>query len=140
MENVGGWPVTAARLLLGLVFFVFGLNGFLNFIPAPEMTGKGPDFIAAMADTGYMLYLVAGTEALCGAAFLSGLFVPLALVLLTPVLVNIVAYHIFLDPSGAAFGIVGVVVVLHAFLTYKHWDLYRPLVRMWPAAKATGAE
>src|SRR5580658_5876607 len=89
-----------ARILLGLVFFVFGLNGFLQFMPQPKTMPLGAlDFFGALLRTGYMLQLIAGTQTLSGALLLLNRFVPLALAFLAPVIVNIIAFHIFLSPS-----------------------------------------
>lgn len=72
---------------MGLVFFVFGLNGFLNFMPAPKGMPEGAmALIGAMAKSGYMLQLVSGTQVLVGALLLVNRFVPLALAFLAPVI------------------------------------------------------
>src|SRR5688572_30599983 len=99
-----GYGAAAARILLGLVFLVFVLNGFLHFIPPPStpMPERAMAFIGALVATGYLLPLVAGTQAVAGALLLANRFVPLALLLLAPVIVNIVAFHVFLEPSGLA--------------------------------------
>src|SRR5580658_7116571 len=90
-----------ARLLLGLVFFVFGLNGFLHFIPQPKDMPPGTsDFFGALVRTGYMIPLIFATQTLGGALLLLNCFVPLALALLAPVVLNIILFHIFLAPSG----------------------------------------
>lgn len=117
-----------ARLLLGLVFFVLGLNGFLGFIPDPEMTEDAGAFITALSDTGYMMYFIKIVETACGALLLAGFFVPLALVLLAPILVNILAFHIFLDPSPQGLGMAIFIVALHLFLTSQHWSAYTPML------------
>jgi uncharacterized membrane protein YphA (DoxX/SURF4 family) len=122
--------VLAARSLLGLVFFVFGLNFFLHFIPTPPMSGPSADFAGAMAATGYLFVLVKVTEVLGGALLLAGRYVPLALALLAPVVVNIVAFHAFLAPSGIALPLV--ILVLELFLAWSYRDAYRPML----AAKA----
>src|SRR6187455_3043372 len=83
-----------ARVLMGLLFCLTGSNGFLNFLPAPPTM---PDFAVALMKTGYMFPLIAGTQLLCGMLLLINRFVPLALVLLAPVVVNIFAFHLFLD-------------------------------------------
>jgi len=106
----------AARVLLGLIFTVFGLNGFLNFLPQPPLSGAAGDFIGALAATGYMFPLIKGTEVVAGLALLSNRFVPLALVLLSPIVVNIFAFHSLLAP-----GAIGVVLVLlTAYLGYSY--------------------
>lgn len=116
----------AARVLLGLMFFVFGLNGFLNFLPMPNtMPEAAMSFAGALANTGYMFPLIKGTEIVCGILLLSGFAVPVALLILTPILLNIVLFHLFLAPEG--FGMIGVILVLFLYLTYTHWNLYKPL-------------
>ena len=121
---------TIARILLGLLFFIFGLNGFLNFIPPPP-TGipeGAMAFGAAMMKTGYLLQLVKGTEVLAGLLLLTNRFVPLALAVLAPVIINIVAFHAFLAPSGIAVPLV--IVLLEVYLAWCYRDLYRPMLAM----------
>ena len=90
-----------ARILLGLIFVVFGLNGFLNFLSmGPMPAGLAGQFIGALFVSHY-LWVVAALQIAGGALMLANRFVPLALVLLGPVIVNIICYHIFLNPSGA---------------------------------------
>src|SRR3954453_15345651 len=91
---------TIARFVLGIAFFVFGLNGFLHFLPQPPMSGPPADFAGALFATGYMFPLIKGTEVLAGILLLSGRFVPLSLTLLAPILVNIVAFHGILVKGG----------------------------------------
>ena len=95
-------PGRLARLGLGLGFTVFGLNGFFGFLPAPPMPADAGVFLGALAATGYMFPLVKGTEVVAGALLLAGRQVPLALLLLAPVLVNVVLFHAVLAPSGLA--------------------------------------
>ena len=116
---------TAARLLLGALFFVFGLNGFLNFLPQPPLSPQGGAFLGALAATGYMFPLIKGTEVIVGALLLSNRFVPLALTLLAPVTVNILAFHSFLSP-GLAVPLFA--VTLQLYLAYSHRDAYRSVL------------
>ena len=88
-----------ARILLGVIFFVFGLNGFLNFIPVPPMTGTAGAFVGALISSHYV-YLMSGTQLIAGVLLLSNQFVPLALAMLAPVLANILMYHATMQPSG----------------------------------------
>src|SRR6267378_2840509 len=109
---------TIARLLLGLVFVVFGLNGFLNFISmGPMPSGLAGQFIGALALSHYF-WVVAALQVAGGALLLVNRFVPLGLVLLGPVIVNIVLYHVFLNPSGIALAVV--VVILWLIVFYGH--------------------
>ena len=107
-----------ARLLLGLIFVVFGLNGFLNFINmGPMPSGLAGQFIGALALSHYF-WVVAALQVAGGALLLVNRYVPLALVLLGPVIVNIILYHVFLNSSGAVLAIV--VVILWGIVFYSH--------------------
>jgi uncharacterized membrane protein YphA (DoxX/SURF4 family) len=88
MSNIASKIPTAARLLLGLIFTIFGLNGFLHFIPTPPMSGPAGAFGGAMFATGYLFQLLKGTEVIAGVLLLSNRFVPLALAVLAPVVIN----------------------------------------------------
>ena len=115
---------TVARVLLGLMFAVFGLNGFLNFIPAPATPPPegAMAFGIALMKTGYMMPLIKGTEVLVGVLLLLNRFVPLALVVLAPVVVNIVAFHAFLAPAGL--GMTVVIVGLQLYLAWNYRSIY----------------
>ena len=90
-----------ARILLGLVFLVFGLNGFLNFLNmGPMPTGLAGQFMGALFMSHYY-WVVAVLQIAGGLLLLVNRFVPLALVVLGPVIVNILCYHVFLNHSGA---------------------------------------
>src|SRR5262245_43453632 len=97
----GNLSVTIVRILMGLAFTVFGLNGFLNFIPQPKdpMPDGAMAFAGALMNTHYMMPMVMGTQLLVGVLLLTGCFVPLALALIAPVLVNIITFHYFLAPK-----------------------------------------
>jgi uncharacterized membrane protein YphA (DoxX/SURF4 family) len=115
-----------ARVLLGLVFVVFGSNAFLQFMPMPEMTGAPAQFIGALAGTGY-LQAIAAFQVIGGALLLIGKFVPLGLTLLGPIIANIVLYHLFLDPSGMPVAVV--VTILEAFLIWRYWPAFAGILR-----------
>ncbi|MBE2215814.1 MAG: DoxX family protein [Opitutaceae bacterium] len=119
----------AARLLLGLPLIVFGLNGFLNFIPPPpEPLAEGATaFAKALLDTGYMMPLIGGTQLLVGVLLVVNRFVPLALVLFTPFIVNAVAFHLALEPTGLVPALV--FLGLHLGLAWCHRAAYAPLLR-----------
>ena len=110
--------VLIARLLLGLICVVFGLNGFLNFLNmGPMPTGLAGQFIGALALSHYY-WVVAALQIIGGVLLLVNRFVPLALVLLGPIIVNIICYHVFLNPSGAA----PAVVVTVLWLIVYYWN------------------
>jgi len=117
---------TAARLLLGLVFTVFGLNGFLHFLPAPPLSGAAGDFAGALFATGYMFPLIKGTEVVAGLALLGNRFVPLALAVLAPIVVNIVAFHGILAPAGLVLPVV--LAALELYLAYAYRNAFAPML------------
>ena len=129
---------SVARVFLGLVFTVFGLNGFLQFIPQPPMSGGPAAFFGALFATHYMLPLIMGTELFAGVLLLTGRFVPLALTVLAPVLVNILAFHTFLEHGG--FGLPLVVVGSALYLAWVHRDAYAALLRAKPIAATARVE
>lgn len=107
-----------ARILLGLVFFVFGLNGFLQFIPAPPMPpGPADQFVTVLLQSHYV-WFVSGVQVVGGALFLVNRYVVLALTLLGPVIFNILLYHLLLDHNGAIVAMV--VAVLWGLLAIHH--------------------
>src|SRR6266567_8966871 len=98
--------ILIARLLLGLISVVFGLNGFLNFLSmGPMPTGLAGQFMGALFVSHYY-YVVAGLQVIGGALLLVNRFVPLRLVILGPVIVNIILYHLFLNRAGIVLAIV----------------------------------
>jgi uncharacterized membrane protein YphA (DoxX/SURF4 family) len=124
---------TVARVVLGLVFVVFGLNGFLHFIPMPPMPDKAGAFMGGLAGAGYMFPLIKGTEVLAGLLLLSNRFVPLALTLLAPIIVNIVAFHTVLTPPNP---IAFLVLAAELYLAWSYRDAFRPMLgaRVKPAS------
>jgi len=120
-----------ARILLGLIFFVFGLNGFLNFIPQPpDLPERMMTFMNGMLATGYMFPLIKGTEVVCGALLLMGAFVPLALVVLAPIVLNIFLVHAFMAPDGLVIALViGLLEVYLAFFVKPYSDTIKSLFK-----------
>jgi uncharacterized membrane protein YphA (DoxX/SURF4 family) len=127
LASINGYFAPCARVVLGLVFLVCGLDGFLHFIPQPtELPGESAmAFAIGLIKTGYMFPLIKGTEVVVGALLLANRLVPLALVVLAPVVVNIFAFHVFLAPEGTA--IASAIVVLEIYLAWIYRRAYRPL-------------
>ena len=129
---------TVARVLLGLVFFVFGLNGFLHFLPQPPPPARALGFVGGLASSGYFFPLLKTTEVVAGALLLAG-FVPIALTLLAPIVVNIVAFHAFLAPGN--WPVVGLVLASEIYLAVVHRAAFASLFtrsgRRAPAAAAS---
>jgi uncharacterized membrane protein YphA (DoxX/SURF4 family) len=119
--------IIIARSLLGLAFVVFGLNGFLQFLKMPPPPpGPAGDFTKALFVSHYF-YVVSGLQIAGGALCLLGRFVPLGLTLLGPVIVNILLFHIFLEPTGLPMAIVVSAVAL--FLLWAHRQAFAGLVK-----------
>ena len=110
---------TVARYLLGLMFFVFGLNGFLHFIHQPPPANPvAHQFLVAVSASHYMT-MVFLAQITGGVLLLSGRFVPLALAILAPVVVNILDYHLTMDPSGISRGLLVTIPWFVVFLRYR---------------------
>lgn len=114
------YTIHISRILLGLLFVVFGANGFLHFMPTPQMEGQAGAFIGALASSGY-IYVIAGLQFIGGLLLLMGSrFVASGLILLGPVIVNIMLFHIFLLPAGSGMGIFVSVLALFLLWIYRH--------------------
>ena len=109
-----------ARYLLGLIFLVFGLNGFLHFIPMPPPKGLAAQFGGAIFVSHYWV-VVFGIQVIGGVLLLVNRFVPLALVLLGPVIVNIFFFHALMAPEGLPLAIVVVVLWVILAVRYKQY-------------------
>ena len=126
MSSISSKLPSIARIVLGLMFFVFGLNGFLHFLPQPPMSGPPAEFAGALFATGYMFPLIKGTEVAASLLLLSNRYVPLALAVLAPVVINIVAFHAFLAPAGMAIPLV--VLALELYLARSYRDAFAPML------------
>jgi uncharacterized membrane protein YphA (DoxX/SURF4 family) len=126
-KSFGRILTAIARVLLGLMFLVFGLNGFLNFMPQPkDMPQEIMTVVGSLMKAGYMT-VVSGAEVLIGVLLVSNRFVPLALAMLAPILVGILTFHIFLAPATIAPGIV--VLVMELYLAWAYRGAFRPMLR-----------
>ena len=116
-----------ARLLLGLAFTVFGLNFFLNFIPAPPPEpGLASDFFKVFIASG-LAHVIGAVQLISGLMLLIGRFVPLALTMLAAMIFNILASHILMAPAGIGPGIV--VALLEIFLVWSYRDRFAGILR-----------
>jgi uncharacterized membrane protein YphA (DoxX/SURF4 family) len=114
-------PLTV-RILLGALFLVFGANKLLNFIPMPPLPPAAAPFIGGLAATGYMFPMLGAIEVVAGVLLIAGRFVPLALTVLAPIVVNIALFHVLLVPG------LGMVVFLLGSELYLAW-VYRGAFR-----------
>jgi uncharacterized membrane protein YphA (DoxX/SURF4 family) len=123
-----------ARFLLGLIFTVIGLNGFLNFIHMPPPTNPlAIQFLVAVSASHFAAFFFA-VQVLGGLLLLSGIFVPLALTLLAAELFNILAYHLTFAPAGIPIALVASVLWVLVFLQYR--ESFRGIFRAKPATQA----
>lgn len=116
------------RSLLGLLFLFASVTYFLKLVPQPPLSGAMKTFNEGMLASVYLVPTAKAIELLCGLAFLSGRLVPLATVLIAPIIINIVGIHVFLVPEGRL--LAGALVLANGFLAYHHRDAYRPLFRL----------
>lgn len=118
---------TIARVLLGLIFVVFGLNGFIGFIQIPEMTGSALAFMSALINS-KMMMVVKGLEVVAGALLLLNKKIPLALTLLTPIVVVIFLFHIFMDPNPISLSVSVLALVMNVYLLWKNKLVFAPVL------------
>ncbi len=122
----------ASRLLLGLMFTIFGLNGVLitfghPFIPMPPQPEVMMTIMNGFMATGYLMTLVAWLQLLSGLLLLSGFYVNAAIVFLGPIIVNILLIHVFAEPNGLIMGII--VSILFCLLVSSRWENFKQLIQ-----------
>ncbi len=118
--------VIIVRVLMGLLFLFASIVVLFNLFPQPELTGNSKIFMDGVNASKYLMPLIKITELLCGIAFVSGFFVPLATVVIAPITINILLYHIFVDTSGLPVAIF--LVLANLFLAYADRDKFRPIL------------
>jgi putative oxidoreductase len=116
--------VLISRILLGLIFLVFGLNGFLHFIPAPMPTGVAGQFFGALFVSHYLAAIFA-LQLVAGVLLLANRFVVLAIAILAPILVNIALFHACMAPAGFAPAVIA--VALWSVLFIRERAAFSPL-------------
>ncbi|MGH7198022.1 MAG: DoxX protein [Candidatus Omnitrophota bacterium] len=118
-----------AQVVMGVIFLVMGINGFVQFIPLPEKGPEAQAFLGALEQAGYFWPFEKGCEILFGGLLLINRFVIFAIKGLASIIANIILFHIFLDPRGA--GLAVVVLVCEAILVIGHWKThFAPLFKM----------
>ena len=109
---------TIARYLAGVIFLVMGLNGFLNFIPLPPPGGMAGQFMGALYVSHY-LWVIFAFQVIAGVLLLVNRYVPLAVAILAPVLVNILTFHVLMAPSGLPMALVVAVLWVLIFIEVR---------------------
>ena len=116
MKNV----VIVARILLGIIFVAFGLNAFLHFLPKPMPPGIAGQFVGAMFQSHFILF-VSTLEVISGALLLANFYVPLALAILAPIIVNILMFLVLLPPLGWQPGVLAAILWIFLFIHYRKY-------------------
>jgi putative oxidoreductase len=121
-----------ARIILGLIYFVFGLMGLaiafgLMKMPESSMPPAAMDFMKGIMGSGYFLAFLKITETSCGFLLLIGFWAPLALVVLAPITLNIIMFHLNLTPGVQNLILPSVMVTAHVLSMSAYWSLYKPL-------------
>ncbi|MEW7289707.1 DoxX family membrane protein [Aquimarina sp. 2304DJ70-9] len=117
--------IVVLRILLGVMLIVFGLNKFIEFLPAIEFANPDAGVLFGALAGSYIMKTVALVEIIAGLLLVINKSVPFALVLLAPISVNIVLFHATLDPAGIAPG--AFVFLVNSFLIFKNWGNYKTL-------------
>ena len=115
------------RAFLAIILIFFGLNKFIDFsfMPLPELPDQAANFMNSLSASGYVLIIVGVFEILIGLLLLFKKWVPFALLVLVPISLNILLFHLFLDIPHILPAII--IVAINAILIYKYWKSYRPL-------------
>lgn len=120
---------TSSKIILGLIFFIFGLNGLIPFLPMtpPPMPEAAVAFTTGLAATKYFFPFLKLTEMICGLLLITGFASPLALIILAPITLNIFLFHIILTPGLQNAVMPVVILLLHVTASTQYWYLYKPL-------------
>jgi putative oxidoreductase len=118
---------TASRILLGLIFTIFGANGFLNFIPVPPMPENVTAFMTGVMVAPYFMPLIKACEVFSGILLLMNKQVPLALLILAPISIQIFLFHAYLTPGMENLLMPTVLLCLGITVAMSRWAKFRPL-------------
>ncbi|MBI2668047.1 DoxX protein [Candidatus Woesearchaeota archaeon] len=119
--------ILTVRILFGIILIIFGGMAFLNLEIPDFYPAEAKLFLEALAATGYMNPIIGIIFIIAGLMFVLGMYVALGAILLAPILVNIILFHIFLDIKSIIIGLV--FALLNIFIAYTEWDKYKPLLR-----------
>jgi putative oxidoreductase len=123
MAKKGRW----VEIVFGLLLIVFGVNSFFPFMPVMEFNEAAGSFLGALFATGYIFPIMGILWLLTGLMFLFGKYSALAAVIVFPITLNIVLFHVFLDFTGWYVALI--VLILNLWVARNHWDKYRVLCK-----------
>lgn len=112
-----------SRIVMGAIFFVFGLNGFFHFIPMQPEPEGAMAFLGGLMAAPYFFPMLKLTETVCGFFLLTGWFTPLALLILAPITLNIFMFHMFLAPQGLTLAFP--LLCFHLICAWSYWPMYK---------------
>ncbi|MBI9034483.1 MAG: DoxX family membrane protein [Bacteroidales bacterium] len=115
------------KILAGIMLIIFGANKLFPFMPSPEMEGMAAEFMKALNDSGYLMQLVGLVEILTGLAMITNKFLPLMLVVMAPVSVNMLAFHLFMEPAST--GPAAFIFLVNFYLIYINRAEYDALLK-----------
>lgn len=121
------WVAIIGRVLMGLMFIFASVTYLFKMFPEPQLEGQMKILMDGFTASGYIMNTVKVIELICGICFLTGFFVPLAVVVIFPIIVNIVGVHFFLAPQGLPIAIG--LLVIDLFLAWYYRDRYAPMLR-----------
>jgi putative oxidoreductase len=123
-----------ARIVLGLIFFIFGLNFFLHFIPNNSLPeGKAAAFLGGLFQSGYIFPIIKVIETISGILLLANRYVALVLVVLMPISINILLFHSVLEPGSMPITISLLIIATQLFLAWNYRNSYKQLFIARPA-------
>ncbi len=123
LKNIQG--IFLARIVLATILIVFGSNKFLHFMPMFQDTGRATNLFNGIINSGYLFPVLGILEMLVGFLLITKKAVPFALIVLAPISINIILFHLFLFPKGIFFGLI--VFLLNIYLVKKYWHRYKNL-------------
>ena len=124
--------IVVSRVLLGLPFLIFGLNYFWKFLDEPELAGSAGAYMTALGDAGYVWPVLKSFEVVVGFLLIIGQFVPLALVMVTPILINILGFHFYMDSRSMGMVIAIIMTALYLYLVAMHLPRFTQLLERVP--------
>ena len=116
---------TIISILLGLMLITFGLNKFFNFMPVLELSAPGLEFMGAFVKVGYGMTVIAIVEIISGILIATNKYRALALVVLFPIMLNALLFHMYLDPENILPALLA--IGMNLFLMYSSREKYSPL-------------
>jgi putative oxidoreductase len=118
--------VIIVRILLGLLYAFSAIMVLFNLAPQPEITGNPKIFMDGLVASGYLLKLLKVTELVCGLALITGLFAPLATVIIFPISLNILCFHLFTAQDNIIMPVI--IILANLFLAYAYRERYKPML------------